>query len=131
MSPKKAWLSGSKVLEAAVALISLTLRSPFRRIPKMQGGSEMALSALATLTPTTVKQVWATPPIEVDFQIKGYMASGLTAQYLRVTEDSNYESAKWVRYLTEANGSYQARVSSLFPSFGDVGLVTDLLTISA
>ncbi|OBZ65785.1 AP-2 complex subunit mu [Grifola frondosa] len=60
------------------------------KIPRIQGGQEVTLSASAHLTSTTNRQVWARPPIDVDFQ-------------------SNYHSIKWVRYLTKASGSYQIR----------------------
>jgi hypothetical protein len=80
----------------------------------MQGGSEVTLSAHATLTSTTTKQVWARPPIDVDFQVLMFTASGLIVRFLKVFEKSNYQSVKWVRYLTKASGSYQVRVSILF-----------------
>jgi len=92
---------------------------PLCRIPKMYGGSDATLRADATLTPTRVEQAWAIPPVEVDFEIWGYMASGLTVKYMKVTEKSNYDSVKWVRYMAGANGSYQVRVSSPVPSFGE------------
>lgn len=77
----------------------------------MQGGSEVTLSAHATLTSTTTKQVWARPPIDVDFQVLMFTASGLIVRFLKVFEKSSYQSVKWVRYLTKASGSYQVRVS--------------------
>lgn len=52
-----------------------------------------------------------------------YTASGLLVRYLKVFEksganssepteyDSRLTPAKWVRYLTKANGTYQIRVS--------------------
>jgi AP-2 complex subunit mu-1 len=41
-----------------------------------------------------------------------FTASGLLVRFLKVFEKSGYQSVKWVRYLTKANGSYQIRVSS-------------------
>ena len=61
----------------------------------MQGGSEATLSVQAATTYTTAKEVRAMPPIEVDFQIPKFTASGSTVRYLAVSEKSNYESAKW------------------------------------
>ena len=119
MSPQKTWLSGSKTLEGVVPSISLTLRSPFHRIPRMQGGAEATLHAHATLTSTTTKQVWARPPIDVDFQVLMFTASGLIVRFLKVFEKSNYQSVKWVRYLTKASGSYQVRVSRFVLVLGD------------
>jgi AP-2 complex subunit mu-1 len=40
-----------------------------------------------------------------------FTASGLLVRYLKVFEKSGYNSVKWVRYLSKANGSYQIRVS--------------------
>lgn len=40
-----------------------------------------------------------------------FTASGLAVRFLKVFEKSNYNSVKWVRYLTKANGTYQIRVS--------------------
>ena len=94
----------------------------------MQGGSEVTLSAHATLTSTTTKQVWARPPIDVDFQVLMFTASGLIVRFLKVFEKSNYQSVKWVRYLTKASGSYQVRVSSFILSAEEV-VFTDRLII--
>lgn len=103
--------------------IPLISRSFPRRIQRMQGGSEVTLSAHATLTSTTTKQVWARPPIDVDFQVLMFTASGLIVRFLKVFEKSNYQSVKWVRYLTKASGSYQVRVSIFVSAFGGGRLV--------
>jgi len=79
------------------------------KVAKLQGGQECTLSATALLTSTTTRQVWARPPIDVDFQVLMYTASGLIVRFLKVFEKSNYTSVKWVRYLTKASGSYQVR----------------------
>jgi AP-2 complex subunit mu-1 len=39
-----------------------------------------------------------------------FTASGLLVRFLKVFEKSNYQSVKWVRYMTKANGTYQIRV---------------------
>ena len=72
----------------------------------------MTFSGNAQLTSTTTRQVWARPPIDVDFQVLMFTASGLIVRFLKVFEKSNYQSVKWVRYLTKASGSYQVRVSA-------------------
>jgi hypothetical protein len=36
-----------------------------------------------------------------------FTASGLLVRFLKVFEKSNYQSVKWVRYLTTAKGTYQ------------------------
>ena len=40
-----------------------------------------------------------------------FTSSGLLVRFLKVFEKNNYNSVKWVRYLTKANGTYQIRVS--------------------
>lgn len=94
----------------------------WHRIPRVQGGAELTFSGLAQLTSTTNRQVWARPPIDVDFQVLMFTSSGLIVRFLKVFEKSNYHSIKWVRYLTKASGTYQIRVSDLSPyaSCGDL-----------
>jgi len=79
------------------------------KIPRLQGGQEITFGATADLTSTTHRQVWARPPIDVDFQVLMFTASGLIVRFLKVFEKNNYHSIKWVRYLTKASGSYQIR----------------------
>jgi len=79
------------------------------KIPRLQGGSESTMSAVAQLTSTTSKQAWARPPIDIDFQVLMLTASGLIVRFLKVYEESGYQSVKWVRYLTKASSSYQVR----------------------
>src|SRR6266446_8960712 len=85
-----------------------------RRIPRVQGGQELTFNGTAQLTSTTTRQVWARPPIDVDFEVLMFTASGLIVRFLKVFEKSNYQSIKWVRYLTKAQGSYQVRVCVTF-----------------
>lgn len=87
------------------------------RIPRLQGGAECTLTAMAELTATTNRVAWARPPIDVDFQVLMFTASGLLVRFLKVFEKSNYNSVKWVRYLTKAAGSYQIRVRPPFFPF--------------
>ena len=82
------------------------------RIPRLQGQTEATLTAIADLSPTTRRQPWARPPIDVDFQVLMFTASGLLVRFLKVYERSGYQSVKWVRYLTRAQGTYQIRVST-------------------
>ncbi|VDC06544.1 unnamed protein product [Peniophora sp. CBMAI 1063] len=79
------------------------------KLPRIQGGQEVTLHATADLTQTTHRTAWARPPIDVDFQVLMFTASGLIVRFLKVFEKSNYHSVKWVRYLTKASGSYQIR----------------------
>src|SRR5258706_6954681 len=82
------------------------------RIPRVQGQTEATLTAVVELSPTTRRQPWARPPIDVDFQVLMFTASGLLVRFLKVYERSGYQSVKWVRYLTRAQGTYQIRVST-------------------
>lgn len=99
------WWSGSKHVPTLASSGSLTAI----RIPRLQGGQECTLSGMAELTSTTTRQVWTRPPIDVDFQVLMFTASGLIVRFLKVYEKSSYNSIKWVRYLTKASGTYQIR----------------------
>ncbi|KAH8930093.1 clathrin adaptor, mu subunit [Atractiella rhizophila] len=80
------------------------------KIPRLQGGQDTTFTAEATLTPTTHRKPWSRPPISVDFQVLMFTASGLLVRFLKVFEKSNYQSVKWVRYLTKSTGTYQVRI---------------------
>ncbi len=75
----------------------------------MQGGQEISLNASAELAAVTTKSVWVRPPISLDFQVLMFASSGLVVRYLRIFEKSNYNTIKWVRYMTKA-GSYQFKI---------------------
>ncbi|KAI8809312.1 Mu homology domain-containing protein [Cladochytrium replicatum] len=78
------------------------------KIPRIQGQQEIFLSAEAELTQTTVQKSWSRPPISLDFQVLMFTASGLMVRFLKIFEKSNYNSVKWVRYMTKA-GAYQIK----------------------
>ncbi|KAJ3094626.1 hypothetical protein HK100_006082 [Physocladia obscura] len=82
------------------------------KIARFQGGQEFVITAQALTTTTNSKRAWSRPPISMDFQVVMFTASGLVVRFLKIYEKSNYQSIKWVRYLTKA-GSYQ--ISSSFP----------------
>ncbi|KAJ3568303.1 hypothetical protein NP233_g5808 [Leucocoprinus birnbaumii] len=84
------------------------------KLPRIQGGQECTFLGTAYLTSTTTRQVWARPPIDVDFQVLMFTASGLIVRFLKVFEKSSYQSIKWVRYLTKAEGTYQIRGAYVF-----------------
>lgn len=79
------------------------------RIQRFQGQSEFMLTGEANLTAMTHKKAWSRPPISMDFQVLMFTSSGLLVRFLKVFEKSNYQSVKWVRYMTKA-GNYQIRV---------------------
>jgi len=79
------------------------------KIPKMQGMTEVTLQADLERSATTTQKTWSRAPIEVDFQVLMFTASGLLVRFLKVFEKSNYQSVKWVRYLTRAQGTYAVR----------------------
>ncbi|BFZ61149.1 clathrin associated protein complex medium subunit [Saitoella coloradoensis] len=78
------------------------------KISRFTGQSEYVLSAEADLASMTHQKAWSRPPISMDFGILMFTSSGLLVRYLKVFEKSNYQSVKWVRYLTKA-GSYEVR----------------------
>jgi AP-2 complex subunit mu-1 len=80
------------------------------KIRRFPGGAEYSLSGEVNLISTTSgKNAWARPPISFDFQVPMFTASGLLVRFLKVFEKSNYQTIKWVRYITKA-GSYQNRI---------------------
>ncbi|KAJ2746867.1 clathrin associated protein complex medium subunit [Coemansia sp. BCRC 34301] len=79
------------------------------RIARFQGLQELALTAVVDLAPMTKPVPWSRPPIALDFQVLMFTASGLLVRFLKVFEKANYQSVKWVRYMTKA-GSYEIRI---------------------
>ncbi|RKP10698.1 Mu homology domain-containing protein [Thamnocephalis sphaerospora] len=78
------------------------------KIHRFQGLSEYSLTGEAELSTLTVQKAWSRPPISLDFQVLMFTSSGLLVRFLKVFERSNYQSVKWVRYMTKA-GAYQIR----------------------
>ncbi|KAJ2769152.1 clathrin associated protein complex medium subunit [Coemansia nantahalensis] len=79
------------------------------RISRFQGLQEASLTAVVDLAAMSKPAPWSRPPIGLDFQVLMFTASGLLVRFLKVFEKSNYQSVKWVRYMTKA-GSYQIRL---------------------
>jgi AP-2 complex subunit mu-1 len=73
------------------------------------GGTEANLIAIVDLLPATKEKVWVRPPIKVDFKIPMHSSSGVSVRFLKVYEKSNYETVRWVRYLSTA-GDYEFRI---------------------
>jgi len=81
------------------------------KIRKFPGDTEYTLRAEVELiaTVTVEKKAWSRPPITMEFQVPMFTASGFHVRFLKVVEKSNYNTIKWVRYLTKA-GNYQVRI---------------------
>lgn len=80
------------------------------KMQRIQGQADVTITASADLSATTRQKAWSRPPINIDFQVLMYTSSGLLVRFLKVFEKSNYNSVKWVRYLTKASGTYQIRI---------------------
>ncbi|KAB2626423.1 AP-2 complex subunit mu [Pyrus ussuriensis x Pyrus communis] len=79
------------------------------RIRKFPGQTEPTLSAEVELISTmTEKKSWTRPPIQMEFQVPMFTASGLRVRFLKVWEKSGYNTVEWVRYITKP-GSYEIR----------------------
>mmetsp|Transcript_16978 Transcript_16978/g.48767 ORF Transcript_16978/g.48767 Transcript_16978/m.48767 type:complete len:427 (-) Transcript_16978:253-1533(-) len=79
------------------------------RVKRFPGKAECMLSADVDLMPTTRAKAWSRPPINVEFQVPMFTASGVHVRFLRVYDKSGYHTNRWVRYITKA-GSYQIRI---------------------
>ncbi len=78
------------------------------RIARLNGGSELSLTAGADLMSMTQQKPWTRPPISLSFSILMFTSSGLSVRYLKVIEKSGYRASKWIKYETRA-GTYQIR----------------------
>ncbi|KAL5168301.1 AP-2 complex subunit mu [Glycine soja] len=79
------------------------------KIRKFPGQTEPTLSAEIELISTmTEKKSSTRPPIQMEFQVPMFTASGLRVRFLKVWEKSGYNTVEWVRYITKA-GSYEVR----------------------
>jgi AP-2 complex subunit mu-1 len=79
------------------------------RVRRFPGGTEFSLTGDVELIASTKGKGWVRPPISVDFQVPMFTCSGLHVRSLKIYERSNYQTTKWVRYVTRA-GSYQIRI---------------------
>ena len=78
-------------------------------IEKFPGNAAFVLKAEVSMMASLKEKAWVRPPITVDFQVPMYTASGLHVRFLKVFEKSNYQTTKWVRYITRA-GRYEIRI---------------------
>ena len=80
------------------------------RVRRFPGGTEAVLNGEVDLIRSTKGKAWVKPPLTADFQVPMFTASGLHVRSLKIYERSNYQTTKWVRYVTRA-GSYTIRLS--------------------
>ncbi|KAF3449459.1 hypothetical protein FNV43_RR10187 [Rhamnella rubrinervis] len=87
------------------------------KIRKFPGQTEPTMSAEVELISTMQeKKSWTRPPIQMEFQVPMFTASGLRVRFLKVWEKSGYNTVEWVRYITKA-GSYEIRRIAGFLGF--------------
>lgn len=77
---------------------------------KFFGNSQHVLTEEVELTDDSIHQLinWPKPPIKLEFLIDMFSCSGLSVNYLRVHEKSNYRTVKWVKYVSQS-GFYDIR----------------------
>jgi len=79
------------------------------RIKRFPGKAECMLTTEMELVPTVRPRAWVRPPINVEFQVPMFTASGVHVRFLRVYDKSGYVTNRWVRYITKAGG-YEVRI---------------------
>lgn len=79
------------------------------RLRRFPGNVEFALSGEVEIISSVQAKAWSRPPITMDFQVPMFAASGLHVRFLKVFEKTNYQTIKWVRYITKA-GTYEHRI---------------------
>jgi AP-2 complex subunit mu-1 len=79
------------------------------RVKRFPGKAECHINAEVELMPTVRPKAWSRPPINVEFQVPMFTASGVHVRFLRVYDKSGYHTQRWVRYITKA-GNYQIRI---------------------
>ncbi|XP_057480993.1 AP-2 complex subunit mu-like isoform X2 [Actinidia eriantha] len=79
------------------------------KIRKFPGQTEATLSAEVELISTMTEKKSATkPPIQMEFQVPMFTASGLRVRFLKVWEKSGCNTVEWILYITKV-GSYEIR----------------------
>jgi AP-2 complex subunit mu-1 len=79
------------------------------RVKRFAGKAECIITADVELIATVRPKPWSRPPIQCEFQVPMFTASGVHVRFLRVYDKSGYHTNRWVRYITKA-GSYQIRI---------------------
>jgi AP-2 complex subunit mu-1 len=79
------------------------------KINKFPGDASYVLRGECKMLVGMEDKIWSKPPITMEFQVPMFTASGLHVRFMKVFERANYETIKWVRYMTKA-GTYQIRL---------------------
>jgi len=79
------------------------------RLRSFQGQAEYTLTVEVEMAATVGEKAWTRPPISMQFQVPMFTSSQLKVMFLKVTDKSNYQTVKWVRYITKA-GQYECRM---------------------
>jgi len=79
------------------------------KIKKFYGDASYTLKGHVKMVASITEKQWARPPIVMDFQVPMFTSSGLHVRFMKVFEKSQYETVKWVRYMSKA-GQYQIRI---------------------
>jgi len=79
------------------------------KIKKFPGDASYILKGEVKILASIEEKAWSRPPVVMEFQVPMFTASGLHVRFLKVFERGNYQTIKWVRYITRA-GSYQIRI---------------------
>jgi AP-2 complex subunit mu-1 len=70
------------------------------RCKKFPGDASYVLRGEAKMLHSMEDRNWVRPPMVMEFQVPMFTSSGLHVRFLKVFERSNYETVKWVRYMT-------------------------------
>jgi len=79
------------------------------KIKRFPGDASYILKGEVKMLASIEEKAWSRPPVVMEFQVPMFTASGLHVRFLKVFERGNYQTIKWVRYITRA-GTYQIRV---------------------
>jgi len=79
------------------------------KIKKFPGDASYIFKGEARMLSGLEEKAWSRPPLSLEFSLTMFTSSGLHVRFMKVFERSNYETVKWVRYMTHG-GQYQIRI---------------------
>jgi len=79
------------------------------KFKKFHGDHQYRLLGEVKLVHSIKESQWVRPPITMDFTLIQFTASLLHIRSLKIFEKADYDTVKWVRYVTKA-GQYQIRI---------------------